>query len=234
MKKSKDNSSFIINNSPLNKLPLNVVVNRFIAKTKFYEKAAISSKLKDDFVNKIQKITWQYKLSENTLGINKTAAVTEIQIFEIELKEPLIPKNILTLIDKVIPYQILYQFKFNEQIAYAITLKGLSEFEKSMPTDYYFSEWNEPVQFDFTGTDLEQVYQKLIKAFIKNPTTQQDDFKVVIETDQQTKQLEKDIALLVKKISKEKQFNRKVELNKTLLDKQQQLKTLQNGDNHAN
>ncbi len=207
-------------------LPDSALVNRFIAKTKFYEKAAISSKLKDDFVNKIQKITWQYKLSENTLGINKTAAVTEIQVFEIELKEQLIPKNILALIDKVIPYQILYQFRFNEQTAYAITLKGLSEFEKSMSTDYYFSEWNEPVQFDFTGTDLEQVYQKLIKAFIKNKPTQQNDFKAVIETDHKTKQLEKDIALLAKKISKEKQMNRKVELNKTLLDKQQQLQLI--------
>ncbi|GFO73027.1 hypothetical protein BJAS_P3597 [Bathymodiolus japonicus methanotrophic gill symbiont] len=207
-------------------LPDSALVNRFIAKTKFYEKAAISSKLKDDFVNKIQKITWQYKLSENTLGINKTAAVTEIQVFEIELKEQLIPKNILALIDKVIPYQILYQFRFNEHIAYAITLKGLSDIEKPMPTDYYFSEWNEPVQFDFTGTDLEQVYQKLIKAFIKNQTTKQKDFKVVIETDHKTKQLEKDIALLTKKISKEKQMNRKVELNKTFLDKQQQLQLI--------
>ncbi|GAW86894.1 conserved hypothetical protein [Bathymodiolus platifrons methanotrophic gill symbiont] len=207
-------------------LPDSALVNRFIAKTKFYEKAAISSKLKDDFVNKIQKITWQYKLSENTLGINKTAAVTEIQVFEIELKEQLIPKNILALIDKVIPYQILYQFRFNEHIAYAITLKGLSDIEKPMPTDYYFSEWNEPVQFDFTGTDLEQVYQKLIKAFIKNQTTKQKDFKAVIETDHKTKQLEKDIALLTKKISKEKQMNRKVELNKTLLDKQQQLQLI--------
>ena len=215
-------------------LPDSALVNRFIAKTKFYEKAAISPKLKDDFVKKIQKITWQYKLSENTLGINKTAAVTEIQVFEIELKEQLIPKNILALIDKVIPYQILYQFRFNEQFAYAITLKGLSDIEKTMPTDYYFSEWNEPVQFDFTGTDLEQVYQKLIKAFIKNNTTQQKDFKSVIETDHKTKQLEKDIVLLAKKISKEKQMNRKVELNKILLDKQQQLQDMQNGTIYAN
>lgn len=207
-------------------LPDSAFVNRFIAKTKFYEKAEINSKLKEEFVHKIQKITWLYKLSENTLGINKTDTVTEIQIFEIELKEQVIPKNILALIDKVIPYQILYQFKFNEQVAYAITLKGLMNIEKSMPTDYYFSEWNEPVQFDFTGTDLEQVYQKLIKAFIKNQTTQQNDFKAVIETDHKTKQLEKDIALLAKKISKEKQFNRKVELNKTLLAKQQQLQII--------
>ncbi len=217
-------------------LPDSALVNGFIPKTKFYEKVVISAKLKNDFVNKIQRITWHYKLSENTLGINKTEAVTEIQIFTIELKEQQIPKNILTLIDKVIPYQILYQFTYNEQAAYGITLKGLTEFEKSKPSDYYFSQWNEPIQFDFTGTDLEQVYQKLIKAFIKNkPTqsTQAHDFKAVIETDQKIKQLEKDIGLLAKKISKEKQMNRKVDLNKILLDKQQQLETIQNGNNHA-
>lgn len=214
-------------------LPDSALVNRFIAKTKFYDKAVISPKLKEDFVNKVQKITWQYKLSENTLGINKTAAVTEIQVFEIELKEQLIPKNILALIDKAIPYQILYQFTFNKHTAYAITLKGLEEVEKIHTKEYYFSEWDEPVQFDFTGTDLEQVYQKLIKAFIKHPIKQQDDFKTVIETDHKTNQLEKDITALSKKISKEKQFNRKVDLNKTFLDKQQQLKTIQNGDNHA-
>ncbi len=44
--------------------------------------------------------------------------------------------------------------------------------------------------------------------------------------DHKTKQLEKDIALLAKKISKEKQMNRKVDLNKTLLDKQQQLQLI--------
>lgn len=209
------------------------MVNRFIAKTKFYEKAAISPKLKDDFVNKIQKITWQYKLSESTIGINKTESVTELQIFEIELKEQVIPKAILGLIDKAIPYQILYQFRFNEHTAYAITLKGLKGIDKAQAKDYYFSEWNEPVQFDFTGTDLEQVYQKLIKAFIKNKSTQQTDFKAVIETDQQSKQLEKDIALLTKKISKEKQMNRKVELNKTLLDKQQQLQVIKKGATNA-
>lgn len=130
------------------------------------------------------------------------------------------------MIDKVIPYQILYQFTFNEQSAYGIILKGLEGVEKSQTKEYYFSEWDEPIQFDFSGTDLEQVYQKLIKAFIQQPAKQQADFNTVLAMDHKTKQLEKDIALLAKKISKEKQMNRKVDLNKTLLDKQQQLQLI--------
>ena len=58
------------------KLPREANVNKFIAKTKFYEKANLSSKLQKEFVDKIQKITWKYKLAESTIGIAKTEAVT--------------------------------------------------------------------------------------------------------------------------------------------------------------
>ena len=208
------------------KLPQKAWVDKFIAKTKFYEKVSLSSKLQDDFIRKIQKITWKYKLSETTIGIRKTDNVTEIQIFEIELKEQSIPENALKVIDKAIPYQILYQFVFNNNIAYGITLKGIGKTESTIPQHYYFSEWNEVLNFDFTGIDLEKVYQKLIKAFIKNEAKEQQNFKTVIDTDNKIKHLEKEIAALKKKISKEKQFNRKVELNKKLLDKQQQLQLI--------
>ena len=211
------------------RLPENALVNKFVAKTKFYEKATLSSKLHNEFIHKIQKITWKYKLSENTIGISKTSKVTEIQIFEIELKEQIIPRNVLKVIDKAIPYQILYQFVYKDNTAYGITLKGMTEREGTTPHHYYFSEWNEAIDFDFTGIDLEKVYQKLIKVFISSAAKNQGDFQAIIETDNTIKRLEKEIVALSSKISKEKQFNRKVELNKSLLDKQQQLQLIKDG-----
>ena len=68
-------------------LPKNCEVNKFIPKKVFYEKAGISISLKNEFVNLIDKIIWKYKLSVDTLGINKTDKVEEIQIFDIYLKE---------------------------------------------------------------------------------------------------------------------------------------------------
>jgi hypothetical protein len=208
------------------KLPQNALVDKFVAKTKFYEKASLSSKLQNEFINKIQKITWKYKLSENTIGINKTENVTEIQIFEIELKEKVIPKNVLKVIDKAIPYQILYRFVFNDNVSFGITLKGIDAGEQSTVTNYYFSEWDEAIEFDFSGIDLEKVYQKLIKAFIKNELKEQDSFEDLLDADNTIKQLEKEISVLSSKISKEKQFNKKVELNKVVLEKQHQLKLI--------
>jgi len=202
-------------------LPGTALVNKFVAKTKFYEKASLSSKLQNEFIHKIQKITWKYKLAENTIGISKTDNVTEIQVFEMELKEQVIPKNILKVIDKAIPYQILYQFVYKDNIAYGITLK-----ENNIGQNYYFSEWNEEISFEFTGIDLEKVYQKLIKAFIPDDVKNQGDFDTIIDTDNKIKRLEKEIATLDRKIKKEKQFNRKVELNKFFLKRLKQLQSI--------
>lgn len=215
-----NNSSFTIHNLPL---PKEAFVNKFIAKARFYEKANLNAKLQKEFVDKIQKITWKYKLAESTIGIAKTEAVTEIQIFEVELKEQVIPKNVLKVIDKSIPYQILYRFVYNDNIAYGITLKADTSVE-----NYYFCEWNADIAFDFTGIDLEKVYQKLVKAFIRDEAQRNGSFSEIIDVDNKIKKLEADIAALESKIRKEQQFNRKVDINKVLLEKKAMLKTMVN------
>ncbi len=202
-------------------LPKSAYVNKFIAKSKFYEKVALNSKLQKEFTDNIQRITWKYKLAEETIGISKTDTVTEIQIFEISLKEQVIPKNVLKIIDKTIPYQILYRFVHIESIAYGITLK-----ENTKAENYYFSDWNEALAFDFSGISLEKVYQKLIKIFIRSEAGNKSDFKELIATDNRIKTLENEIKLLGSKINKEKQFNRKVEKNKILLEKKAQLEKI--------
>jgi len=199
-------------------LPNGALVNKFVAKTKFYERVKLSSRLQNSFINQIQKITWKYKLAEDTLGISKSENVTEIQIFEVVLKAQVIPQNVLKIIDKAIPYPILYVFVYQDDFAFGITLKDGVRTE-----NYYFSEWNQLLSFDFTGIDLEKVYQKLIRAFITSEAKEQDQFHDMIELDVQIKNLEKEIMTLGNKIRKEKQFNRKVDLNKILLDKQRQL-----------
>jgi hypothetical protein len=196
------------------KLPKEAFVNKFIAKTKFYEKANLNSKLQKEFVDKVQKITWKYKLAESTIGIAKTEAVTEIQVFEIELKKQVFPKNVLKVIDKSIPYQILYRFVYEGNVAYGITLK-----ENTSVENYYFCDWNKEITFDFSGIDLEKVYQKLVKAFIRGEAQNKGSFSEIINVDNKIKALEAEIAALENKISKERQFNRKVEINKVLLEK---------------
>ena len=95
-------------------------VNKFIPKKTFYEKIGVSTAVKDEFVNYIEKIIWLYKLSEETIGITKTEKTEEIQVFELTLKSKIIPKNIIRIITKSIPYKILFVLKFENEFCYAI------------------------------------------------------------------------------------------------------------------
>ena len=44
-------------------LPKDCYVNKFLPKKIFYEKVGVSSGVKDEFVNLVDRITWLYKLS---------------------------------------------------------------------------------------------------------------------------------------------------------------------------
>jgi hypothetical protein len=203
-------------------LPLSTFLNKFIPKSKFYEKTGINSKVQKEFTDKIKRITWKYKLSEKTTGIDKTDKVEEIQVFEIELKEKQIPENVLKTIDKAIPYQILYILLYENFKIYAVSLKG---FDKS--SGFYFSSWNEEKKFDFTGTDLEKVYKKIILSFIEKNSVPNEEFEKLLKKEQKIKALKKEISSLENKIKKEKQFNKKVEINKLLLSAKKKLENIE-------
>lgn len=197
-------------------LPSKAFVDRFIAKSKFFEKATVNSKIQQEFTDTIVRITWVYKLAKSTINISGTENVEELQIFNLQLKKQEIPKNVLKVIDKAIPFAILYTFEFENNFAYGITIKENAE------QRYFFSDWNEELEFDFTGNSIEHIYQKTIKLFIRNKTgltVKNQDFTAILEKEKQLAILDKEIASLQKKVRTEKQFNKQVVFNKTLRGK---------------
>ena len=53
-----------------------------------------------------------------------------------------------------------------------------------------------PIHFDFTGIDLERVYQKLIKAFLITEHDNNYDFAELVANDSAAKLLESEIKTL--------------------------------------
>ena len=195
-------------------LPKKCLVNKFIPKKTFYEKLGISTSVKEDFVNTVDKIIWLYKISEDTLGITKTPEVEEIEIFEINLKEKKMPKNIIKAITRGIPYKILFVIKYNSDICYGVKVE-----------DLYFSEWNEEIEFNFDGLNLKIVFENIVKTIIKE-TDNNMDFSVLIDNKSKKEELSKEIEQLKNKIRQEKQFNKKVELNHKLRELEKQKENL--------
>lgn len=197
-------------------LPDRCKVNKFIPKKTFYEKIGVSSAIKDEFINNIDKITWLYKLSEDTLEISKSQDVEEIQIFEIILKEKVLPKNMIKIISKAIPYKILFVLKYDKDYCYSIKVNNI-----------YFTEWNEDIEFSINGITLETIYENIVKSIIKenNNTNTFDD---IIENKSKVDELSKKIEQLTNKVNNEKQFNKKVELNLELQKLKKEMEELKN------
>ena len=198
-------------------LPENCEVNKFVPKKVFYEKISFSTAIKDEFVNLVDKIVWKYKISEDTLGINKTNKIEEIQVFEINLKEKNFPKNILKVITKAIPYPILFVIYYKENICYSIKVD-----------DIYFTDWNEDINISFSGLNLENIYENIVKSIIKENETKKD-FETLIEDKKKEIELSKKLDQLKNKIKIEKQFNKKVELNKQIKEIEKELEVVLNG-----
>lgn len=190
--------------------------NKLIQKTKY---GVDGSKIFAD----IASIAITHWLSESTINISKTNVIKEILILEIDLKETIIPKEAIKIIQNSLGSNtpILFTIKHGDDFCYGISLLD----EKK----YYFSKWNEEKEFNFVDTNLEKVYQNIVKLFLSNieiSTDKNIDFKQTIELDKQITDLTKKIDALKAKMFKEKQFNKKTELNKQLKNLQKELQTL--------
>lgn len=200
-------------------LPKECIVDKFVPKKIFYEKISLSSNLKQEFVDKIDKIYWKYKISEDTLNISKTENVEEIEIFELTLKEKVNCQNIIKVITRNIPYIILFEICYNDEVQYAIKHND----------DIYFTNWNEKINFNFNGIDLNVVYENIIRN-ITNISEQSNNIDEELKKCKKLKRIQKEIERIGNKMKVEKQFNKKVELNKSILELKKQKEELSNNE----
>src|SRR5690348_3901122 len=89
---------------------------RVLPKSKIYEYAGATAKLKESFVRQVDQITWQYKLAPETINVPATKDVPEIQIFGIALKTRELKEDVLRSIDKAIPFPIIYELSHGKKI----------------------------------------------------------------------------------------------------------------------
>lgn len=201
-------------------LPSQAHISKKIPKQRFYNHARVRSQVKKEFVDVVEQIVWEYKLSPKTIGIPPSENIEEIEVFIIYLRERKVPKRVLDIIDTSVAYPILYRLQYQDTCAYAISLKQTNQ------EGWYISTWGEEMSFHFGGRSLKKVYQSIIASFVPTSSEKEIDFATMIARDKQRKTLEKEISALKHKINTEKQFKRKVELNKQLQTKQQILKSL--------
>lgn len=215
-------------------LPASTEFGRRIPKQKFYDNTTITPALKRLFVEQIHLMYWRNKLAATTLNLTAGRNVTEIEVLEIRLHTSQLDESILRQIDREIPYHILFILTYEGKAQAWIGYKEMaaSGQRACKVGRYYHTDWmpEENLQFHIDGLDLDAVYESLVRQ-IAGDSLQVDSgerLKDTVARDEQRRQLEKQIAALERKMHKEKQLNRRMEIHEQVKQVQMKLENIKN------
>ncbi len=213
-------------------LPKTTEFNKRIPKQKFYENLSVTPAIKKAFTDQIKIIYWRNKLAATTLNLAPGEQVTEIEVFEVRLAAPDLDENVLRLIDREIPYHILFLLEYDGKYQAAIGYKeaagsGNAVFKVDR---YYRSEWlaEKELPLHLEGLTIDAVYENFIRQIAGDSLSggENTTLKESVEQQKQREQLEKQIAALEAKMKKEKQLNRKMELKAEIKKLRKEFKKL--------
>ncbi len=200
------------------KLPASTIVDKIIPKNSFEEYA--TAKQRKLLTSYVARIKWLNKISTQTVNL-QGKEINEIQVFEMELKGKLNINELMALINKVIPYQILFVLRFNEEVMYSVSKKHIHPAnENQAVVDWTFSTtWtnvtDDQLEIQLSNS-LDFVFQDICFKISGKNTGKEKDIETLIAKEQQQKQLNSEIEKTLKAIDKCRQFNKRVELNQKL------------------
>ena len=196
--------------------PEKTLFNRTVPKTKFYENLPIHAATKRVFVQEIERIVWRNKLSPATLNVQPGKRIQEIEVLELVLKTQSLNESALKVIDKGIPYHILFLLHFEDLYMACMGFKDLAD--KSI-SQYFKTDWMslDELPLQTTGLSLDDVYDNYVRQLntrLASPETM--PIKDAVRDDAERQKTERKIASLEKQMRTEKQPRRKFELAQTI------------------
>jgi len=186
-------------------LPRSTEVNRRVTKEKLYQNATLTPQARDMIKDQVEAVVWRNKLAESTVGVRAGESIQEIQVFEVQLRQRELDKRVLTAIAKAIPYKILFVLIFDNQAQAWIEASGT----------FYHTTWQplDAFTLKFEGLNLDAVYENLARQIAGSRLGEAGDIAKAVDSDKKRQKLARAIAAVEKKILREKQFNKQVELN---------------------
>ena len=201
--------------------PTQTLFNRVLPKSKIYAHAKPGRAVKELFVSRIGEIVWKNKLSPETLKLPARRGISEIQVFEIALKSEDCEAVLLRTIDKAIPFPILFQLTHADRIRFAASYKR--------PSDADASQWVIEASFVLpwqstttersplpVALDLAALYEQLVRRHIPMESRPGETLREQVARHLAIEVKQREARQLESRLAKERQFNRKVELNAAL------------------
>jgi len=214
--------------------PPQAAFGRVLPKTKIYAYAKPSRRLQQRFAAEVAQIVWQFKLAPETIRLEGRPGVPELQVFTIRLKDEgaqEFTEDVLRCIDRAIVFPIMFEVVAGDRLQAVAAYKRPSEADsaKWVVGDYFLSPWlpADSVRSSLpVALDLAALYAQLLRRLMPHPARNGEALKDHAERMSQVRNLEREYSKLHTRLTREKQFNRKVEANSELRALQAQLDEL--------
>ena len=215
--------------------PKQAEFDRTLPKNKIYEHSGANTRLKDLFVEQVEKIVWRYKLAPETINLAAKPGVPEIQVFAIQLKMSELHRDVLRCIDGAVQFPIIFELTHGQgaearsQVAAAYKRPSETDPASWVCSDYFESAWipattaRAPLPL---ALDLAGLYDQLLLALIPLGKRESEPLAARVKRAELAAAKRHEIQRVQARLAKEKQFNRKVGLNAQLRELKTELESL--------
>ena len=190
-----------------------------LPKESFYTHATLPPAIKRAMVDDIEQIIWSHTLTAETLNVNASDKVRQIDVLTVTLKKRECNEKIFEVIAKAIPRHILFLLRFKNECRLLIHFKEAYENVKGKfrIVESYTTDWQlwEEISLSITGLDLERIYHNFVYQIAGNKLTKEPgrELAKAIEQNQEAEKIRNRIARLEDKMKKEVQFNIQLQLS---------------------
>jgi hypothetical protein len=134
--------------------PAKALVGRNMPKEAFYKHLSLSSELREKFVSDVKRLVLEYKLSPDTLNLERSGETPEILVLSIELKKQELDYRIIESIARQNAHKLLFLLKFQEQGQLALYYGKL-----------YKTDWTPlaDLKMEARGLNLDSIWEGFIE-----------------------------------------------------------------------
>lgn len=203
-------------------LPSSTEFGRRVPKQKFYEHLDVSPEVKRLFIDQIKLITWANKLSPQTMNLGAGQTVTEIEVFHIRLTGQELDKRTLELMDRQIPYHILFVLERPDgQMQLRISYKEAAQSGDNAfrLRQSYATEFAPPenLTLPLDALDIDSLYASIVRAIAGDAlSAPEQPLEQAVAQAQEKEKLQRQIAQLKAKMKKEKNLGKQMELRREI------------------
>lgn len=212
------------------KYPESTIVNRVVPKTMFYKFMEVNPRMKTRFVNDVVNITWLYKLAASTLNITNTEQMKEIEVFVVNLKQPDCPTDLFSFIDINMPHHIVFILVHDNHAMLLINYKDWADdtHTKFKITQTFTSPWVslDNLRLQISGLSLPRIYDNFVAQISGIGEHKAGCAAEIVALKTQIAAVEAELKSLQKRMRREPQFDRQMQMNKEVKAKRKELEKL--------